>query len=391
MNTTGQGSTPGCDSFVRGDINSDGAVSISDFIMLRRHLFGSGFSVPCYDALDVSDDEQVDLCDALAILHALFLHPDWSFSIPAPFPEPAVDPTTEPAGVSPPFCFGPSPDPGDSLGCAGYAADPPEETDDLVRIGDIVASPGERIEIPIYVTTWVPVDAIQLVLAYDRDSLEIHDGALSHEDSFYARFDGPSGSQPDRPEVSILKTHPEAGVLTIAIVGSFLEEGFEIPPGTSIRVGWIAAKVSEAVPAGTTLTLTPTNGEDGSGFGPFRMRNELSYRGDARLVSVLPQLEGAVLRIVMDQMFFRGDSNSDSDVNLSDAVSTLNYLFCGAAPPTCLDAADANDSGAVDISDPVCLLGFLFLGTSAPAQPFGACGLDPTPDGMKCAVFRPCE
>ena len=63
----------------------------------------------------------------------------------------------------------------------------------------------------------------------------------------------------------------------------------------------------------------------------------------------------------------------------------------GQAGPTCLDAADADDSGALDISDPVYLLGFLFLGTSAPAEPLRACGPDPTPDGLKCAVFRPCE
>ena len=385
VNATGQGSTPGCDSFVRGDVNSDGVLSVSDFIMLRRYLFGPGFRVTCHDAADVSDDEQIDMCDALVVLHALFLYPDWSFSIFAPSPEEGVDPTTEPTTNPPPFCFGPSPDPNDSLGCSDYSVDPAEETDDLVRIGDLIATPGAKVKLPIYVTTSVPVDAIQLVLEYDPGSLEIEQGALSHEDSFYAQFNRGSEPHPDRPEVSILMPHPAAGVLTVAIAGSFIEEGFEVTPGRNILVGWIKATVSENVPPDTTLTLTPTNGPEGEGIGPYRMRNEISYQGDARLVSILPQLEGAILQIVVDQTFFRGDSNSDSKVDLADAQYTLSYLFLGGEVPACQDAADANDDGQIDIADPVTILQYLFLGGSQLPPPHGEPGIDLTEDALHCA------
>jgi len=88
--------------------------------------------------------------------------------------------------------------------------------------------------------------------------------------------------------------------------------------------------------------------------------------------------------------FSRGDATGDGALNLSDAVSSLMYLFAGASPGPCLRAADTNDDGIVDISDPVSTLGFLFLGTPGPPPPFPACGTDPTDDPLTCSGHRPC-
>jgi CD109 antigen len=85
--------------------------------------------------------------------------------------------------------------------------------------------------------------------------------------------------------------------------------------------------------------------------------------------------------------FLRGDSNADGEVNISDPVSTLGYLFLGAwseANPICRDAADTNDDGTVNITDPIVLLQYLFLGGPAPAAPFPEAGMDPTEDGLDC-------
>ena len=58
----------------------------------------------------------------------------------------------------------------------------------------------------------------------------------------------------------------------------------------------------------------------------------------------------------------------------------------GRAPP-CDDAADANDTGEVDLSDPIFGLNFLFLGGPEPPAPgTRVCGPDPTPDPLGCAV-----
>ena len=97
--------------------------------------------------------------------------------------------------------------------------------------------------------------------------------------------------------------------------------------------------------------------------------------------------------------FVRGDANADAQIDVTDAIFVLNYLFVGGKKPPCMDAADINDSGgaAPDISDPVYLLSFLFLGGPAPPLPGGKsqfsfkdCGADPTADAMGCVSFRPC-
>jgi hypothetical protein len=69
---------------------------------------------------------------------------------------------------------------------------------------------------------------------------------------------------------------------------------------------------------------------------------------------------------------------------VSDAQHTLNFLFLGSQPPACLDAADFDDDGQLNITDPIATLWFLFLGGKAPPPPFQDEGTDPTEDSMEC-------
>jgi hypothetical protein len=89
--------------------------------------------------------------------------------------------------------------------------------------------------------------------------------------------------------------------------------------------------------------------------------------------------------------FRRGDVNADMELDLSDAVFTLSYLFLGGPAPGCLQSADANDSDEVDLTDAIYLLNFLFLSGPEPGAPFAACGLDPTPGELVCITYPPCE
>ena len=86
--------------------------------------------------------------------------------------------------------------------------------------------------------------------------------------------------------------------------------------------------------------------------------------------------------------FLRGDSNTDGEVDISDAIHTLSFLFLGTSQVPCEDAADANDDGTVDISDAISTLGFLFLGMPPviPA-PYPTRGPDPTPDTRDCDQY----
>ncbi len=85
-----------------------------------------------------------------------------------------------------------------------------------------------------------------------------------------------------------------------------------------------------------------------------------------------------------DPPFLRGDSNGDGEVNVSDPVHVLNYLFSGGAEPRCLDSADGDDNGQVNITDAVYLLNYLFSSGRPPPPPFPAVGVDLTPDELRC-------
>ncbi|MBN1442138.1 MAG: hypothetical protein JXA90_05475 [Planctomycetes bacterium] len=83
-----------------------------------------------------------------------------------------------------------------------------------------------------------------------------------------------------------------------------------------------------------------------------------------------------------DPVFLRGDANNDGDINLSDAIYKLGYLYLGGPAPPCFDAADANDDGELNITGAINLLSWLYLGGPPPPDPGPAlpCGPDPTPD-----------
>ena len=89
--------------------------------------------------------------------------------------------------------------------------------------------------------------------------------------------------------------------------------------------------------------------------------------------------------------FRRGDWNQDGRLNLSDAVSLIDYLFRGGERFPCTKAGDADDSGRLNITDPIRILLYLFRSGAAPAEPFTACGKDPTADSLSCLRFAPCE
>jgi len=87
--------------------------------------------------------------------------------------------------------------------------------------------------------------------------------------------------------------------------------------------------------------------------------------------------------------FIRGDVNLDGRVDITDAFATLNHLFLGFAPPSCLDAADTNDDGELSLADPVYSLSHLFTGGEGLPAP-NECGVDPTTPRLGCESFATC-
>ncbi len=92
-------------------------------------------------------------------------------------------------------------------------------------------------------------------------------------------------------------------------------------------------------------------------------------------------------------VFRRGDVDGNGVLEIADAIVELQWLFLGAEPPACLDAADANDDGENNISDPITALSYLFLGArNIPAPGPETCGEDPTDDTItECKTAQTCN
>ncbi len=351
--------------FMRGDANSDGTISISDSLMLRRFLFNGDRRPPCMDAADANDDGSVNLTDPIMILSHIHLG---GAPLPAPYLEVGPDPT------------------GDNRGCDAYDVVAPEETDDVIEIGSIDAAPGEDVLVPVYLTNAFETEAFQLVIEYDSAAFEpvfegmdnpVLDGA----------FLGDIGAL-DEPGYHAVRPLGDDRFV-VGLIPSLINTGFEVPPGERRLVFYIAGRVSDTLQEGDEVVLAPTNGTDGAGVGALGLRNEITFRGDARYVSGMPQTIPGILAIVGDVTIFRGDVNHDGDIDVTDAVNELNYLFGGGPTPPCLKAADANDDGELSIVDPIAILNTLFLGTVRIAPPYPGIGLDPTPDDFPTCPPQP--
>jgi hypothetical protein len=76
--------------FVRGRVNRDDQVNISDAIALLDHLFSGGDGPDPRAAGDLNDDGEVNISDPIFLLEVLFRG---GREIPLPYPEPGPDPT----------------------------------------------------------------------------------------------------------------------------------------------------------------------------------------------------------------------------------------------------------------------------------------------------------
>jgi len=84
------------------------------------------------------------------------------------------------------------------------------------------------------------------------------------------------------------------------------------------------------------------------------------------------------------EIFRRGDVNGDNNINISDPINILSYMFQDLEIG-CLDSADANDDGSVNIADPIYLLYYLFGGNyEIPAPGVRVSWIDPTADKLSC-------
>lgn len=138
------------------------------------------------------------------------------------------------------------------------------------------------------------------------------------------------------------------------------------------------------------------DGEEAPPLNPLLSANDTKYRAGSVMMSVGWLLPAACVRWAEVTLapsappFRRGDADGSGALDISDGVFGLNFLFLGGPSPSCLDAFDTDDSGELSINDGIGIFNFLFLGGAAPAEPFAACGADPTDDALSCAESPAC-
>ncbi len=72
-----------------------------------------------------------------------------------------------------------------------------------------------------------------------------------------------------------------------------------------------------------------------------------------------------------EPLYLCGDANADLDVNVSDAVWIINYVFVSGEPPSPLEAGDANCDGDVNVSDAVWIINYVFVAGYEPCDTNG--------------------
>ena len=71
-------------SFVRGDVNSDGKMDIADPINVVNYLFRKGPAPACADSADANDDANIDVTDIMLMINHQFQAGE---APAAPFPD----------------------------------------------------------------------------------------------------------------------------------------------------------------------------------------------------------------------------------------------------------------------------------------------------------------
>jgi hypothetical protein len=128
----------------------------------------------------------------------------------------------------------------------------------------------------------------------------------------------------------------------------------------------------------TTISFAPSL--QGSG-GP--LWNSVSPQGRLRTepgkltVEVLPA-----------SRFVRGDANGDGEIDISDPLAILFFLFGGfdGIEEICAEAGNANNDNHLDITDAIFILERLFIAPQPFPAPYPDCGPDPSLPSLGCDV-----
>jgi hypothetical protein len=116
-------------------------------------------------------------------------------------------------------------------------------------------------------------------------------------------------------------------------------------------------------PAGAVFT------DNQDGTGTFEWMPADSQTGNHNILFYADDGEVADSQYVSILIYKCGDANADENVNVSDAVWIVNYVFIGGDQPDPLESGDANCDGSVNVSDAVWIVNYVFIGGNSPCDP----------------------
>jgi hypothetical protein len=260
---------------------------------------------------------------------------------------------------------------------------PPQPPEAAFRIAGATALPGQAVALPFKVWSNAPLGGFSFSIDFDEEVLQATD-----VEQVYRRPDG-LDSEFQRIVIDNENATPgsvgvDEGTIAGITVFSFRKADQVLPANMEVEMYRLHFQVKPE----TTAASTDIAFLDGAGYSPSPGTglNNVSACGTSwypQTASSFIFINGRINVVPDISAFVRGDSNGDFEVNLSDAVFTLSFLFLGSTGPNCPDAADANDDGRVDLSDPIATLQALFLGTGPLPEPASP-GEDLTPDGLDC-------
>ena len=174
----------------------------------------------------------------------------------------------------------------------------------------------------------------------------------------------------------------ETGELIVALLLDALPpfEGQTLPQTTDLNegrllVGTMRVTVDMTAECNEDQLIYWCNGIDGNGDVSLYNNVVINYESIQ-----IYERNDTLVHVVPEEVFQRGDCNSDDKVDLADSATMLANQFNGL-PILCPDACDSNDDGTLNMADSVYLLNWLFKFGPIPTAPGPyEDGPDATPD-----------
>ena len=250
--------------------------------------------------------------------------------------------------------------------------------DETVLILDVPFQPGFH-QLPIFLSNPVPSAQFSLALCAPGNDIV----GLSLQGTI---------TQQVNPELVLQQLYPGQGMTLQVVCDAFPPfDGLLLPPGPFEPIVFLDVFVNDPF---TFQFCDDTLGQPGQPM----VQNSVLNVGNFGEQLVFQNGFGLVTDVIVvgapQAEFVRGDANADGQIDISDPIATLIFLFPpvpGGAFLPCLNAGDVNIDGQIDIGDPIGLLGYLFDPLAPPLpQPFPFCAPDPFLTGLECQVQAIC-